>query len=221
MAAPDPQPLTSSPPEGVEPVKGGSAIRPALDAAQPCQGNPQSEDAAYCEFFARYEPPIFGMARKRGLSRHDAEDVVQEVMFAAWRHLDGTVAREGCEHFRGLVLKIAGNKTVDHLRRQLTGVPTESLPGTGGEPVDQIPDTGVPGPAEVYERKVELAVLAECLECCRRDVAPRTFDAFCLYVLEKTPATETAATVDMSVNQVYVTRHQLIDRLRRLMPPPA
>jgi len=84
-----------------------------------------------------------------------------------------------------------------------------------GESVDQSP-----GPAEAYERKVELAVLAECLERCRRDVAPRTFDAFRLYVLQKTPATETAATLDMSLNQVYVTRHQLIDRLRREMPEP-
>jgi len=156
------------------------------------------------------------MARNRGLSAHDAEDVVQEVMLAAWRHLDGTVAREGCDHFRGLVLKIAGNKTFDHLRRQRAGVTTASLPGPGGEPIDQ-----TPGPAEVYQRKIDLAELVACLEHCRGDVAPRTFDAFRLYVLEKTPATETAATLDMSVNQVYVTRHQLTARLRRLIAEPA
>ena len=174
---------------------------------------PTSEELAYREFFGRYQPPIFGLARNRGLSRHDAEDVVQEVMLAAWRHLDGTVAREGCEHFRGLVLRMAGNKTFDHLRRQRAGVATESLPGTGGEPIAPAPD-----PEEVYERKVELTRLAACLEQCRQDLAPRTFDAFRLYVLDEVPATETAATLEMSVNQVYVTRHQVTQRLRRLMP---
>ncbi len=42
------------------------------------------EEVAYCEFFRRYQPPITGLARNRGLSRHwcprhDAEDVVHSL----------------------------------------------------------------------------------------------------------------------------------------------
>ncbi len=189
----------------------GHQARSAGPTSSPLCG---SEELAYREFYHRYEPPITGLARNRGLSRHDAEDVVQEVMLAAWRHLNGTVARDGCDHFRGLVLRIAGNKTFDHLRRQRARPAAESLTGTGADLIE-----AAPGPAEVYERKVELAELAGCLQQCRRDVARRTFDAFHLYVLDETSATETAARVDMSVNQVYVTRHQVIQRLRGLMPP--
>lgn len=204
--------------------------------------HPTSEELAYREFFHRYQPPIFGLARRWGLGRQDAEDVVQEVMLAAWQHLDGTVAREGCEGFRGLVLRMADNKVVDLLRRQRVRQAAESAAVTAGqsitmgrtittgEPVDQVPDTGVPGtgapdtgvpgPAALMEQQCLLRQLAVGLEQCRQALAPRTFDAFRLYVLEETPTTQTAATLDMSVNQVYVTRHQVIQRLRRLMTQP-
>ena len=183
-------------------------------------------DIAYRAFYRRYQPPIFGLARNRGLSRQDAEDVVQEVMLAAWRHLNGTVAQGCCGphkwdwSLRGLVLKRAGNKVVDQLRRQRARRTAELLTGTAADLIDERP-----GPAALCERKNELAQLADCLERCRRDVARRTFDAFCLYVLEEVPATETAATVDMSVNQVYVTRHQLArishqGEVQRVRPGP-
>jgi DNA-directed RNA polymerase specialized sigma24 family protein len=64
------------------------------------------------------------------------------------------------------------------------------------------------------------AELADCLERCRQVLAPRTLGTFCLYALADVPAAPTAATVEMPVNQVYVTRHQVIQRLRRLMPEP-
>jgi len=196
--------------------------QPVLYGPQGCQGSKTGhralEEVAYCDFFRRYQPPVFGLARNRGLSRHDAEDVVQEVMLAAWRHLNGTVAQGCCDRFRGLVLRIAGNKVVDSVRRRKARPESKSLVETGGECLNAgEPVDGGPGPAALYERKDQLAELAESLERCRGVLAPRTFRTFRLYVLQDVPAAQAAATVEMPVNQVYVTRHQLIDRLRRLM----
>jgi RNA polymerase sigma factor (sigma-70 family) len=209
----------------------------SVDLASPGPGpvstpDPHAEDRAYRAFFRRYERPILVLAHRRGLHAEDAEDVVQAVMLAAWRRLDGTVVQGDAARFGGLVRRVAGHKTIDLLRRQRVRRAAETQRGTGGErattgacgatgervtagePVDSAPD-----PAEAYDRAVELAELAAGLEHVRGEVAPRTFDAFRRYVLEERPAAETAAATGMPVNQVYVIRHQVVERLRRLLTP--
>jgi len=72
-----------------------------------------------------YRRGIFSYLRRRGFSAEEADDLTQETLIRAYRHLTG---------FRGVsmgawIYRIAANVAVDHLRKQhLPTVPLETVP---------------------------------------------------------------------------------------------
>jgi len=118
-------------------------------------------------FEAHYEPICrFAYQLSADLSIEDAEEIAQETLLAAARHL---------RRFRGgsalqtWLFRIAVNKTRDFLSRRQAekrggGRALLSLnePGREGEPAAQAADEG-PLPSEVVSRREEAALIAEAL----------------------------------------------------------
>jgi DNA-directed RNA polymerase specialized sigma24 family protein len=50
----------------------------------------------------------------------------------------------------------------------------------------------------------------------RPDIAEHTYWAFHYHVLEELPAAETASRLGLSVNQVYVAKFRVLERIRAL-----
>lgn len=169
----------------------------------------ESGGSGWLEFYQRYAPAVFRVARYRGLDRHDAEDIVQQVMLSITRHIDSFEYSRDRGMFRNWVRQIAENKIIDFLRSRR---PINHIGESVTEPLDQSPTLD-----ELWTREWKLQDILFCIDECRRDIAPRTFDAFCMYVVEGFSAKETAERTKMTVDQVYVTRNQVLKRVRRLM----
>ncbi len=165
--------------------------------------------ASWLEFYRRYAPAVFRVARHRGLDQHDAEDIVQQTMLNISRHISAFDYDRDRGTFRSWVRRIAESRIVDFARRR----PAPTIPL---EAADQTAD-GLPRLDEVWENEWKLQDLLRCVEHCRNEVSPRTFAAFRLYVLEGATATETAEQVGISVNHVYVIRSEVLKRVRKVM----
>ncbi|KKK50718.1 hypothetical protein LCGC14_3122230, partial [marine sediment metagenome] len=164
--------------------------------------------SSWLEFYHRYAPAVFRVARLRGLDQHDAEDIVQQTMLSISRHISAFDYDRDRGTFRSWVRRIAESRIVDFARRR----PAPTIPL---EMVDQTID-GRPRLDELWETQWKLQDLLWCVEQCRNEVSPRTFAAFRLYVLEGATATETAEQVGINVNHVYVIRSEVLKRIRRL-----
>lgn len=163
----------------------------------------------WIEFYQRYAPAIFRVARYRGMDRHDAEDLVQQVMLNISRHIDRFDYRRDRGQFRNWVRRIAENKIIDLARRsQVPAISVETLV----EPRDDRPTLD-----DLWDQEWRLQDVLFCVDECRRDIAPRTYEAFRLYVVDGLSAKDTAARLNMSVEQVYVTRNQVLNRVRKLI----
>ena len=162
------------------------------------------EGAAWREFFAWYGPPIFHVARRRGLAAHDAEDIVQQVMISVAGHIERFDYNADRGQFRQWVRTIAENKIRDHLRR--SGGDALLTPAVEDTPAETI--------EESWEAEWRLQDTLWCLDELAADIAPRRLEAFRLYVLEGASAEEVAAQLQISIGNVYVIRTQVLNRIR-------
>jgi RNA polymerase sigma-70 factor (ECF subfamily) len=97
----------------------------------------KGDKAAFAELFTRYEGRIFGYVYRMVGNRAWAEDIAQEAFIQAHQHLN----RLGPPYdFKSWVYRIAGNMTLDGLRRYRREVPLpdwDSGEVTGPLPADQ------------------------------------------------------------------------------------
>ncbi len=167
-------------------------------------GNDQD---AWRTFDELYRPLLLGFARSRGLETNDSEDVVQQCLEAVLKQI-ADYAHLGS--FKNWLRGIVENKICDRFRSDKREVRAD----TGL--FSRLPDTAET-PEEEWERQWQMAHVRYCAECVRHEVAPSTYRAFVEYALEGRPADEVAADLGLTVNQVYVAKHRVVERMRKIM----
>ena len=171
-----------------------------------------SDPMAWNDFFQRYWPFVFSIARQRGCTEHTAEEIVQEVMLAVFekkavfRH-DRLLGR-----FRDWLGAVARNKV--NVRRR---TPAERCRATGGDDND-VADrkTCNDAPDALWEAAFDQAMLAFLLNRVRREVHPRTYQAFEAVTLGGCSGAEASRLTGLSRNAVYQARKNVLRRLRKL-----
>lgn len=168
---------------------------------------------AWDEFFQRYWRLVFTFARRRGCSDHTAEEIVQDVMLTVFEKRD--VYRYDPErgHFRDWLGTLVRNKVADHRRR-----PSGRIRGRGGDPDITVtePEADDASPDDIWEAAFEESLLAVLLDVIRREMNPRTYQAFELFALCQVPAAKVAATTGLTPNAVYQARKNVFRRLAEL-----
>ena len=180
--------------------------RPSLLASvQESKGQP-----TWREFFDRYAPAIYHVARLQGLAANDADDIVQQVMTSIVTHITEFHYDRDRGRFRDWVRRITKNKIVSMRRgaRPPVTLPEAAL-------MDHMVDEH--SIESLWEHEWRLQDLHYCVDQVAAEVSPRRMRAFRMYVLEGVSAAETARRLEMDVGYVYVTRNQIMGRIRRRM----
>lgn len=167
------------------------------------------DQLAWRVFFERYAPPVYRIARLRGLNDTDADDVVQEVMLAVSAHIGGFEYDRDRGRFRQWVRQIAEGKIADHFRRSHRTASSRDL-------VEQ-PSDGRPTLEELWEKEWLSQDMLHCLEQMAERVSPRRMEAFRLYVLEGLSASEVGRRLGMTEGHVYAVRYHVLGLIRKRM----
>lgn len=178
--------------------------RPSLLATL---GDDPGGQSAWRDFFARYGPAIYRVARLRGLSDQDADDIVQQVMVAISSHIGDFQYDRDRGRFRHWVRTITENKIKQGGRRK-------ELPYSEGADVEICADDR-PGIEDAWKQEWQLQDILWSLDQVADDISPRRMQAFRMYALEGVPANEVARQLGMTVGHVYVTRHLVLNMVRK------
>jgi RNA polymerase sigma-70 factor (ECF subfamily) len=116
---------------------------------------------AYRQIVRRYERPLLSLIRRMVKNHEMAEDLAQDVLIKAFRHLS---RYDPQRKFSSWLFKIAHNATIDHLRRkQLPLVPLESSSSDGTESWEVLPAPANQEPDQVAERAEVMRGLSTAL----------------------------------------------------------
>lgn len=165
------------------------------------------DQTAWRTFDQLYRPMLVSYAGSRGLDPNDSEDVAQQCMQAV---LDKISTYEHQGSFKTWLRAIAEKKICDRFRAKGREVQAESAVLAGKADPN-------PSPDEIWERQWWQAHLRHGADVVRGEVAQTTFAAFVGYAIEGQAADAVAQSLGLSVNQVYVAKHRVLDRIRTLI----
>ena len=170
-----------------------------------------ADPVVWDDFFRRYWPYVFSIARQRGCTEHTAEEIVQEVMLAVFEKKAVFCHDPSRGRFRDWLGGVVRNKVT--LRRRS---PAERCRATGGDdPLPEI-ESSDEAPDAQLDAAFDRAMLAFLLDAVRAEVHPRTYQAFEAFALGGCSGAEAARLTGLTPNAVYQARKNILRRLREL-----
>lgn len=167
------------------------------------------------EFFRVYDRLVLGLARQRGLSDGEAEDVAQEVFRCVVETIHRFKPGRRPGSFRRWLSRLTHWRSIDMIRERgpLKMVPMDSKDWDDDTAlVDQVADKD--DAEERIEGEARRYLIQTALRQLERDVSPRQIQVFQLLVLEEWPVRKVCTFMKMNAGAVYVARHRVITRLR-------
>lgn len=171
-----------------------------------------ANSAAWEEFDRRYRPIVLGLARRLGLDDADAADVAQETMARFLSEYQAGRYDRARGRLRSWMAALARTRVAD-LRRKRA-----SRREDGGESaVASLPDEAAL--SALWEAERRSAMLREALERLRHGTrtSDRTIEVFELLTVSDMPAAAVAQRLSMEVQEVYVAKSRVAQRLRSIL----
>jgi RNA polymerase sigma factor (sigma-70 family) len=170
-----------------------------------------ADPVVWDDFFHRYWPYIFSIARQRGCTEHTAEEIVQEVMLAIFEKKAVFRHDPARGRFRDWLGGVVRNKVT--LRRRS---PADRCRAPGGDNVFPEIEASGEEPDARWSVAFDEAMLAFLLDMVRAEVHPRTYQAFEAFALGGCSGAEAARLTGLTPNAVYQARKNILRRLREL-----
>lgn len=188
------------------------------------------------EFFNLYKNSIAGLAMTGGLSRAEADEVLQETMLAVSRGIGTFEYNREVGSFKGWLFTITRRAMYRQLRKRApagertsgTRTPNRELDIVTVTPADSqltpsdpsedelalLPDPA-PGLEQRFEREWRQAILAVALKRVGQQIKPKQFQMFDLYVTQQLPMSKVTRMLKVNAAQVYMAKIRVSALLRQ------
>ena len=166
------------------------------------------DQASWQDFFAIYSRLIYGVASQAGLTKTEAQDVVQETMMSVARHMPDFKYDPALGSFKAWLLNMARWRITDELRRRPMRAPADAG-------LAKIADGHAPPDLDqIWEREWEKNLFDAATANARRRVDPKQYQIFDFYVNKNWPPERVAQTLAVSLNQVYLAKTRVTEAIR-------
>jgi RNA polymerase sigma factor (sigma-70 family) len=168
--------------------------------------------AAWNEFVDRYRPLIEDWCRRLGLDAETTDELCQRIWINLARRMS-TFQYDPSRKFRGWLRRLCQSRAIDLFReRQANAV---RLPAAGSVEPFQLPAVSIDAADDDPAGDATLVRIGERVhESVKRQVAPRTWNAFWSIAIEGLTVRETAGALDMSYAAAFAAHKRVATRLR-------
>lgn len=178
----------------------------------------QSDGASWEEFHRLYRRLIHGRARRAGLSHADAEEVAQDVFKRVAETIKDFHYSPDRGSFRGWLMQLTHWRITDKFQRLQRHAASSSSPASDlGPPDGTATIERVPAPVndeDEWDREWQQHLLAAAIDRLARQVQPRHFQAFELYMRQEWPVLKVSRRLGLNPATVYLIGHRLTKLLK-------
>jgi RNA polymerase sigma factor (sigma-70 family) len=184
------------------------------------------DQESWQEFFNTYWKLIYGVATKAGLTKTEAQDVVQETVLIVAKKMPDFRYDPALGSFKQWLLRITRWRILDQLRkrpildRRLGVVETVSQSSLDtattelGE-IEHVADPAGLNLAAMWEEEWAKNIFDTALEKVKREVSARQYQIFDLYVIKQWPVRKVARTLGINIAKVYLAKHRVAGSLKK------
>jgi RNA polymerase sigma factor (sigma-70 family) len=169
------------------------------------------------EFFDSYWKLIYSAARKSSLTDAEAQEVVQETIITVAKKVGKLRYDPAVGSFKGWLLHITRWRIADQFRKRQPGQSQRitSFDDRQTATIERIPDQNAIDLDAVWEKEWQENLFAAAIARVKKKVDPKQFQIFDCYVRKEWPAQKVAASLGVSVGQVYLARHRVSALLKK------
>jgi RNA polymerase sigma-70 factor (ECF subfamily) len=178
------------------------------------------DQRSWQEFNDRYGRLIFGFALKAGLTETEAEEVVQETMISASKHLPEFRYNPRVCAFKTWLLNLSRWRVQDQFRKR---IPTKPV-GIGSQAetdrtttIERVADPAGHQLDTIWDQEWQTTLLNTALTKIKPQVKPKEWQMFDLYALKGWSPGDVADALGVSVGRVYLVKHRVSARLKKEM----
>jgi RNA polymerase sigma factor (sigma-70 family) len=183
-----------------------------------CRVRDAGDSVSWDEFHRLYRRLVYGRARRAGLAHADAEDVAQDVFARVAATIKDFDLNPDRGSFRGWLMKLTHWRIADKFEsRQRAPVHSPSPVSADATSQGTATIERVPAPTDdedEWDREWQQHVLAAAVERVARQVKPRHFQVFELYVRQQWPVLKVSKELGINPASVYVIGHRLTKQLK-------
>jgi len=174
------------------------------------------DQSSWQDFFETYWHLIYGVAVKRGLSKSEAQDVVQETMIAVAKHMPAFRYNPAIGSFKAWLLNMTRWRIADQLRKRRPLVVCLELKDETslGENNDDEAKLAMSDLEKVWDDEWEKNLLEVAVTKARRHLDPKQYQIFDFCANKGWKPERVAEAFAIPINQVYIARHRVAEMIR-------
>jgi RNA polymerase sigma-70 factor (ECF subfamily) len=176
------------------------------------------DERSWTEFFQTYRDLIFRTAIKSGLTKQEAEEVVQETLVSVAKTIKEFVYDPKKCRFKNWLGHLARKRIADCFRRRRKEALIEDASPQGTRTtavLHEFPDPGGAALDAIWEEEWRTKVMEAAIQRVKNQVSPEHYQMFDFYVLRKMPVRKVAAALGTSAGQVYLAKHRIAKLLQK------
>lgn len=176
------------------------------------------DQESWKEFFETYWKLIYSAALKSGLSDAEAQDVVQETVLSVAKKMPDFTYNPAVGSFKHWMLQLTGWRIYRQLQKRLpvTGEDLHRPAGTDETSAwERIPDPAGGNLEQIWDEEWEKNMMDAAIERVKRNIDPKQYQLFDLYVLKQWPIREVTKTLKVSAGRVYIAKHRISSLIKK------
>lgn len=169
----------------------------------------EQNEPAWTDFALAYEPFLYRMAERQGVPARDVPDVVQQVLLAVAKSVDGWTDDGKGGSFRRWLSTVCRNVVIKFMTRE-----RKQSSGRGGTQFVDLMNNVVDEPDQDQVQRYEHELIVWAAEQVKDEFIATSWSAFWATVIDGRSVSDVAAELKVSAGSIYMSRSRIMARIK-------
>ena len=160
-------------------------------------------------FFNTYWELIYSVARRKGLSEADSQDIVQETILKVHKSLDRFQYNRERGSFKGWLRTITRSRLVEHYKKQQRQPPTQQPREDEDDPLVNLADPQGPELDRIWSEEWSRSLIQRSLTFLKQQVSLKQYQIFKCHCIDEWTVKEVCDALSVNAAQVYMAKQRV------------